>query len=579
MRLLKTIFTAACLTLFFSCIMSVSDESFASKMDIADSYIYQAEFDSAEKILLKALKIAHTDFHYIGIYRRLALMQKTKLCEDVLKKALKKSPQSIELNAVYTHFLMKQMRYDEALLIGEKLSGTFYGSLYAQARLFSMKQSKDYYASEHIPIYADAFNTTGNRSFIINAAVLKAMHGDYTGAMMYHPQKITPYDPAFFWASIAYDAGNYAVCLYDLSVVNQSVESELLKADAYVLSGEIERARDSWLWTLSFDDASPAAYLNAASSTERLGNFNEAGEYAKKLVTLYPAYVPGLVYYGYYALRQNEPNQDVLSLALEPTGLKSLKMQIAESYPKIPLSDALYRIDSVLVDNNDPYLQVERLKLAWANNKHIDIQEKVIDIWQLLENNMSTAYMYDEEIVQYAVWFFMSQAKYEEAESLFLPYLREKYGEKKWVTEESYEILFDPIIAKEKLAGWERDYLAYLNAVHIKNYQVVLDLLEYEYELHTIEDQGSSSSKKNEQMFMNLANIYEGLKYYDKATAVYSEISSITESAERKAEIHYRLACINIVKKEIKNAVLNLEYSLSLNPDNSKTRLLLKKIR
>ncbi|HOS29498.1 MAG TPA: hypothetical protein PLR39_01730, partial [Treponemataceae bacterium] len=80
-------------------------------------------------------------------------------------------------------------------------------------------------------------------------------------------------------------------------------------------------------------------------------------------------------------------------------------------------------------------------------------------------------------------------------------------------------------------------------------------------------------------MCMNLANIYEGLKYYDKATAVYSEIASLTESPETKAEIHYRLACINLLKKEIKNAVLNLEYSLSLNPDNSKARLLLKKIR
>ena len=117
--------------------------------------------------------------------------------------------------------------------------------------------------------------------------------------------------------------------------------------------------------------------------------------------------------------------------------------------------------------------------------------------------------------------------------------------------------------------------------MYSKNYTAALALLEYEYEQHSKNELTANSGtyKKNEQMCMNLANIYEGLKYYDKAVSVYSEISSSTESPETKAEIHYRLACINLLKKEIKNAVLNLEYSLSLNPDNSKARLLLKKIR
>jgi len=582
MRFLKIFFTAACLILFSSCIMSVSNESFNSKMDLSDSYIAQAQFSSAEKILLKALKIAHSDFQYLGIYRRFALMQNTKLCEEVISRAYKKNPQSIEVRAVYTNFLIQQKRYEEAAAMGKNLSGTVYGSLYSHAVLLLTKDKEDYFSQDLIKIYSDAYNTTGNNSFIINAAVILALQGNYSEAMIYHPQKITVYDPVLFWAGIAYDAGNYAVCLYDLSVASQTVQSELLKADAYVLSGEIERARESWLWTLDYDTTSPSAYLNAAASTENLGDFKGAGDYARKMVILYPDYIPGLIYYGNYALRQNRSaSDDLLSQALKPTGLKSLQMHIDESFPVIPISDALYRIDEALAKNKDAYLQVERLKLDWANRANIQVQDKVIDVWRLLEKNMKEAFVYDEEILRYAVWFFLAQSKFEEAESMLMPYIREKYGEKVMIGEDSYELHCDPVLVKEKLTGWERESLSYLYAVYLKNYTAALALLEYEYEQYSSNEviPYLNTNKKNEQMCMNLANIYEGLKYYDKATAVYSEIASLTESPETKAEIHYRLACINLLKKEIKNAVLNLEYSLSLNPDNSKARLLLKKIR
>lgn len=582
MGFLKIFFTAACIILFFSCIMSVTNESFTSKMDLADSYIAQAQFESAEKILHKALKIAHTDFQYLGIYRRFALMQNTELCGEVIARAFKKNPQSIEVRAVYTSFFLQQKRYDEAATMGKNLSGTVYGSLYSQAVLLLTKNEKDYFSPDLVKIYSDAFNTTGNNSFILNAAVILALQGKYSEAMLYHPQKITAYDPVLFWAGIAYDAGNYAVCLYDLSVLSPTVQSELLKADAYVLSGEIERARDSWLWTLNYETASPAAYLNAAASTENLGDFNAAGDYARKLVMLYPDYVPGLIYYGSYALRQNtSAADDLLSLALKPTGLKSLQMQIEESFPLIPISDAIYRIDKALELKNDAYLQVERLKLDWADRDNIQVQDKVIDVWRLLEKNMKEAFIYEEEILRYAVWFFLIHSKFEEAESMLMPYAREKYGEKQNIDGDSYDLVFDPVQVRGKLSSWEREYLAYLYAVYSKNYTAALALLEYEYEQYAKNELTTNlgENKKNEQMCMNLANIYEGLKYYDKAVSVYSEISSSTESPETKAEIHYRLACINLLKKEIKNAVLNLEYSLSLNPDNSKARLLLKKIR
>lgn len=580
MRVLKVFFIIACIVLFSSCIMKINNESFNSKMDLSDSYIAQAQFETAEKILLKALKTVHTDFQYLAIYKRFALMQNTKRCDEVIQKAYKKNPDSIEIRSVYTHFLIQEKRYNEAIVIGKNLKGTAYGALYSQAVLFLTENIEDFYSPDLIQIYSDAYQITGNSSFILNAVALLALQGKYSEAMMYHPQKITAYDPVLFWASIAYDAGDYAVCLYDLSIAAQSAQSELLRADAYVLSGEIERARESWLWTLNSDAASPSSYLNAALSTEKLGDFNGAGVYARKVVNLFPDYIPGLMYYGSYALQQNKKKkEDPLAFALKPSGLKSLQMQIDESFPLIPVSDAIYRIDKALQNNNDAHLQVERLKLDWSNREKMQAQDKVIDMWHLLEKNMKDAYTYDEEILKYAIWFFLSQSKFEEAETIFMPYLKQKYGEEK-ITGEGTEVFFDPVLVNNRLSSWEREYLSYLYTVYQKNYTAALSLLEYEYELYTSRsDSMYTYKKKNEQMCMNLANMYEGLKYYDKAVALYSDVSSFTEFVELKAEVHYRLAGINLQRKETKNAILNLEYSLSLNPDNSKARILLKKIR
>lgn len=584
MRILKTFFTVAFILLFVSCNMSVTDESFASKLDLADSYSAQAQFDDAQKVLEKAFKLANTDFQFLGIYRRFFSMQNMEWCEKVIKKAYKKNTSSIEIKAVYTHFLLTNKLFTEALVIGEGLRGTVYGSLLTEARLSLIQDIEDFYSPAIQDLYMDGYNTTGNNSFIINAAVIDAKNGNYQNAMKYHPKKITPYDPAYFWACVAYDAGNYAVCLYDLSVLTRTPETELLKADAYLLSGEIQKARESWLWTLDFNDASPSAYLNAASSTERLGDFNGASVHIKNLVNRYPQYVPGLVYYGYYALRQTEEDiEDSLYIALKPSGLKTIQMNLQDFYPRIPLSDALYRIDEALESSADPHLQVERMKLYWANEENISVQDKIIDIWHLLEKNMKGANEYDDEILQYAVWFFLSHSNFEEAQSLLIPYLREKYGEKVVDLEGSDEIIFNVIASKEKLSSWEREYVAYLSAVYLDDYRTALSLLEYEYE-YAIADLPESSDyglskKKNETVFLNLANMYFALRKTDKALELYSEVAGSTESSNTKAEVHYRLAVINLFKKEIKNAILNLEYSLSLNPDNSKARLLLKKIR
>ncbi len=581
MRIMKSVFTAACIMLFFSCMMSVTDESFASKMDLADSYIAQAQFSSAEKILVKAFKKAHTDFQFLGIYRRFSVMKKYERCAEVIQKAFKKNPESIEIRAVYSHFLIQQKRIAEAVQISQPLAGTFYGSLYAQARFLLIEDSKDFFTAELVQLYKDAYASTGNVSFIMNAAVIESLQGNYIKAMQYHPQKITSYDPCLFWACIAYDAGNYAVCLYDLSLLNQSLETEQLKADACLMSGELEKARESWLWVLEQENAAPSAYFNAASSTEMIRSFNEAGIYARKMVQQYPDYAPGLVYYGFYAIKQNkQKTEDPLEQALKLSGLKSLQMHIEDSFPKIPVKDAVYRIEKALEKNNEPSLQIAHLLLSWETKKDIQVEDKIVDIWRLLELNMKDAFMYDETILRYAVWFFLSQSKFEEAQSLLLPYIKAKYGQREITAEDEYVMVFDAELMKDKLSSWEREYLAYIYAAYTKEYSKALSLLEYEYSLKDKMPEGQENMYTlNEQLVVNLATMYEGLKYREKAVSLYSEVSSVTESAKLKSEIHYRLACINILRKETKNAVLNLEYSLSLDPDNSKSRLLLKKIR
>jgi tetratricopeptide (TPR) repeat protein len=209
-------------------------------------------------------------------------------------------------------------------------------------------------------------------------------------------------------------------------------------------------------------------------------------------------------------------------------------------------------------------------------------QKKNAEVYALLERNYLGDSLYEERVLQWALWYFLSQRQWKEAEQLFIPYLTTKYGEHSKDAKDEVVIVFDPYNRIAEMRSWEREYLSYFVAEYKKDLMLAYRLLVYEFEngqISTRNEKKDFTQRDRLPLFINLGNMYFGLKQTEKAIELYSLASSQAKSDKQKSEIHYRLALINLHKQEIKNALLNAEYSILLDPNNTEARLLYKKLK
>lgn len=572
-----------CIVLFISCSSKTTNASFIAKLDEADVFISYSQFTNAEKVLKSAEKMAEKDLHFISLYKRLYKMKKMEACEKLLKKMYKKYAYKPEIQALYAQFLLETKQYSRALQISKKLQGTDYASLYAENLFCVTEKESDFYTTHYIRPYIDAYNLTGNPAYSLNAASLLAGIGRFRDAMLFQPKMMTSYDPVYFWALIAYDAGDFASCIYNLSLLDYSDKKVLLEADAYLQAGLLEEANETWLTVIEHDIESPISYLNAAHNSEAMGNYAEASQWLLTMVSRFPHFSQGLIEYAYYALRlEKQKNIDLLTTQLEMKGIKTLENTQFDSFVQIPISDAIWRIEQSLQTQDNLQLEIEKLKLSWAADLQKSRAEKNAQVYALLEKHYLGDSLYEETLMQWALWYFMSQNQWKEAEELFIPYLTTKYGEHSKEAKDEVHIVFDAYNRLAELLSWEREYLAYFEGVYKKNLNLAYALLVYEFEKGEIGKPSELSlhyERDRVPFLMNLANMYFGLKQTENAIELYSLASSQTKSDILKSIIHYRLALVNMHKKEIKNALLNAEYSVLLNPNNTEARLLYKKLK
>ena len=146
---------------------------------------------SAIKELKKVEKRAYDSWSYIGIYKRFILIGEQNLAEKIIKKALKKNKQNQELLAVYTNFLLRQNRLEDAGKYAEKLRNGNYASLYSELVLReSQKQVTDqgayafYQNEDFYQIYLDAYKGSKNPIWLRNCAVYNLTQGLYNHASL-----------------------------------------------------------------------------------------------------------------------------------------------------------------------------------------------------------------------------------------------------------------------------------------------------------------------------------------------------------------------------------------------------------
>ena len=561
---------------------------------------------SAIKELKKVEKRAYDSWSYIGIYKRFILIGEQNLAEKIIKKALKKNKQNQELLAVYTNFLLKQNRLEDAGKYAEKLRNGNYASLYSELVLReSQKQVTDqgayafYQNEDFYQIYLDAYKGSKNPIWLRNCAVYNLTQGLYNQASLLNPPAYADVDDAYFWGLCLYDAGKYNFSIEALEKAHKfysdydnkkqfkcnEIQIVALESDAYMAVSDFEQADlvrscvvnniDTVFADIKDDTLLPVIMVNSAIYAKNQMSEDYFADLLFYIVNRWPDYVPALILYSDFAYTSNlEKKEDDEVAALRRAGIKSLEMEKYDSRRKIPLSDALYRIDQSLKRKSDPYLSITKLDLKYKTDPKLSEKDKYRDLWVLLEDNYIEGEIYHTLLVQYALNFLLTTKEYDDAWNLFYKFTTSHgtYDVKRDFWEQFIEQMkyYDlPIV--EMAAWFASDLKKTYEAIRIYEYCV--------YESAGLLEDGLISPLVSSASCMNLANIYFSIGKKDRALDLYGKIAGREVNNAKRSEIFYRIACIYSALGDIKNALRSSEYASSLYPENERASVLKDKLR
>ena len=593
---------------FPACRMRAEQNSLTSQFDVIDALVMQNQMQSALKELKKAEKRAYDSWTWIGIYKRYMTLGESERAEKVLKKALKKNGGNVELQAVYSCFLLRANRLEEAGKLAAKLRGTKYASLYSEYILRdSAKKAAEaseggfafYTQEEYYQIFLDAYKTSKNPIWLRNCAVFNLINGDYGIAAGLYPSAFLDADDAFFWATVCYDAGQFYNSIEAIensrrlmtgymNTVNfktSAVQQTALESDAYMAVSEMEEAEAARRGiVMNLDDLKVRKsdeallsniILNSAIWADNQGMDEQSADLLFYVVTRWPDNVPGLILYADFAYRSNlERVEDTEIAALRKAGITTLEMERYDNRRKIPLSDALYRIDESLRRTNSPYLNIAKLDLRYKTDTSISEKEKNRDLWNMLENSLNEDGEYKGLLVQYALNFLLNTKQYDDAWTLFSDYVTDisTYDPKQEFWEQFIE----------KARGYELPMVEFgaWFAANNKLANEALRLHEYcVYESGGILEEGYLSPMTSTAVCMNLGSIYISLGKKLKALDLYGKTAGRESNNAKRSEIFYRIACIYAGDGDIKNALRSAEYASSLYPDNARASMLKDKLK
>ncbi|MBQ5470855.1 MAG: hypothetical protein IIT58_02490 [Treponema sp.] len=599
------------LPVFFSCKNQAERRSFTSNLDQIDALINQSQYREAEKLLDTVEKDAFSSWAKIGIFKRYNKINQKEKAEKVLLKGIKKNPENLELLAVYTNFLTRNNRNKEAVSFSKKLQGTKYGSIYSEVvmrdtieKSAASELAAIFKSAEYFPVYYDAYTGTKNNAWLRNCALLRLSGGAYETAASINPSEVFGSDDAFFWALVMYDACRYGDCVsYSSAACDMySTSTDLMKsraslseiysleADAYTSLNDDDNAelvRKDFLksitdstgkWIIPKDETSdslyPVLFVNSAKYAVCNQEDQKGADLLSFSVNQWPDYVPALVGYASFAWESNKKRpEDFEQLALRDYGLATLEMEKYDSRAIIPISDALYRINSSLERNHDPLLYIVRLDLNYKTDKSMNDTQRTADLWRVLEKNAVSPHVYPVLLLDYAENYLLSNKMLEQAWELYANHISSKYN-----------ILMDEFFWQNLIknihgfAPEEIEYAAYYSALNKKSEDALM-LYEYcTYEYGGQEQKKIISPYASDSSVINLAMIYNSLGRRKDALDLYAKVSGRCENLEIKSLVLYRIGLIYYSLNDFKNARRSLEYSVTLDVHNLDAKLLLTKL-
>ena len=593
-----------------SCNMKAEQKSLTAQFEVVDALISQNQLPSAIKELKKLEKKAYDSWSYIGIYKRYTRLGEATAAEKIIKKALKKNSDNEELLAVYTNFLLRQERMSEASKYSEKLKGTKYASLHSEIilrkALGESEFTKDsfYKDAQFYQVYMDAYKGSRNPIWLRNCAVCNLVRGLYDNTVSLVPEAFADVDDAYFWALVQYDGGRFYESLDSVENAKHflsnyadkarfktsQIQLAALESDSYMAVSDIEKSElarrevvmgiDSLSVRKTDEELLPVLVLNSAIWARNQGLDDRCADLLFYMVNRWENYTPSLILYSDFAYTSNlERKEDDEIKALRRAGISTLEMQEYDNRRKIPLSDALYRIEKGYSVTKDPYLSIAKLDLHYKMNPQITEREKNRDLWVILEDSYDESQKFKTLLVQYALNFLLRTKQYDDAYHLFTRYIEdinvELLGTKeqdtfKWDSFVENVRLYD--ISIVEFAAWFATYL------HMRN--EALRLYEYcVYESGGILEEGFISQNVSIASCMNLAEIYIAERQKERALDLYGRAAGRESRNSVRSEIFYRIARIYVSMGDNKNALRSAEYASSLYPENARASVLKDKLR
>ncbi len=620
----------SCLVCGTSCSSHVEGGSLPSMLDSADNYIAAGDARSAIAILDQAASQAEGNYESLGVFKRFMRLGDLERAETTVKKALKKDKKSPELNAVYGNLLLKMGETAKALKQSKNLSGTKYGSIYAEAflrtaqetgksanELFGAKKTKAdrewkktcerfpeelslrqqvFRDGRFSPIYYDAFLGSRKHRWNWNAATLEMRDGKYAQAADKYPGTTENTEDSLFWGKVLYDAGHYPESLHALTQHEDdggddyatTVQLKALLSDVYYILGQDSDSAQKREEILAMDveegsqadSVLPSVYVNSAIYARGQEDQIAQYEYLRKAVSDYPEYIPALASYGEFALeRMNRPPDDTMTAHIRAAGLLTRQMERDAAIPEINLDEIFSRMREISARTGSPEMKVLAEKLYSRANVGEEKTRMSARIWTMLEQSESEMTLYPEQIVRYAVATFINNGMDSDAENLFIRYETANHPENLSKIKGKGKV-FVPEDNMNLLNLWECEMAAWFCIYH-GDYDNAKRFYTHILESYADRSPVLNVSGQNESVvntYINIGNLYSQDKQSPIALDYLNKASGRAASAEKKAEILYRMGKISYYMRDFHSASRSIQYALKLNPSHNRARFVEQQI-
>lgn len=592
-----------------SCKMRAEQKSLTGFFGSVDALIEDGRYSQAMAELKKAEKRTFDEWGFIAIYKRYMQLGEKSRAEKIIQTGIKKNSKSLQLVAIYTNFLLRENRLEDAAKYAIHLKNTKFGSFYSEVELRQLKADKTpeeltqiFKDKKYYNIYLDAYKGSKDGVWLRNCVLFNLKDGLYQQAAALYPNQFNDADDAYFWGLVLYDSGRYSDAVNALEASRRllgmhgslsgklfhasEVQQIALESDAYIAISDMEKAHETRQIIIeklnSLENLTPgdmqilsSVTLNSAIYAQNTGNDEECSSLLKYLTEQWPDLYQGLVMYANFAYKSNTEREESFELQeLRKNGLATLEMEAYDNRPKLSIEEAIKKINASLENKMNPYLEITKLDLKYRLDSTYSIKEKTADLWNMLEENYTEEVKYESLLVQYALSYLLKTKQNEDAYNLFRKHIAYSY---KFDPKKDFWSQLEPVIP---LLDVKMQEFAAIIAFDQKKFNLAYSTFEFAvYGAKGNTADSYISPFVTTGSCMNLADIYYSVGARDKAIDLYGKAAGRESSAYLRSEIFYRVACIYSSFGNKKDALKALDYALSIYPNNTRASLLKTKLK